>query len=151
MNVPRHLSILSCLFAVLLFASCKSNEPEEAVTKEPSILETKSGLASFYGKAFDGKKTASGEIFNHRDMVAAHPKYPLGTYVRVTNLDTQDTVHVTITDRGPTAVNRKEGVIIDVSRGAAEKLNMVSEGRVRVQVDVLQWGDENSEDVSMKE
>jgi rare lipoprotein A len=75
-----------------------------------------------------------------RELVAAHPTYPLGTLARVTNLEGGGTVQVRIIDRGPTDENVAEGVIIDLSKGAAEKLGMVKEGRVRVRVEVLQWG-----------
>jgi len=73
-------------------------------------------------------------------MVAAHPTYPFGTIVRVTNLKKDRTVEVRVIDRGPTKQNRAEGVIIDLSRAAAEKLGMTRDGRVRVKVEVLEWG-----------
>lgn len=117
-------------------------EPQQPVV--PEVKETKTGLASFYGRAFDGQKTASGEIFDSDDMVAAHPTYPLGTIVRVTNLASNDTVRVRISDRGPTRLNRREGVIIDLSRGAAKKINMIAAGREKVQVEVLEWGQEGN-------
>ena len=103
---------------------------------------TQVGLASFYGRAFDGKKTASGERFDSDDLTAAHPSYPLGTRVRVTNLKNGHSVVLRVTDRGPTSPNRREGVIIDVSRAAAARLQMRREGRTRVRVHVLEWGDE---------
>ena len=117
-------------------------EPQQPVVQE--VKETKTGLASFYGRAFDGQKTASGETFDSDEMVAAHPTYPLGTIVRVTNLSNNDTVRVRISDRGPTRVNRKEGVIIDLSSGAARKINMIAAGREKVQVEVLEWGQEQN-------
>jgi rare lipoprotein A len=73
-------------------------------------------------------------------MVAAHPSYPLGTVARVTNLDDTGSVLVRIIDRGPTDENVAEGVIIDLSKGAAKRLGMLKEGRVNVKVEVLQWG-----------
>lgn len=99
------------------------------------------GFASFYGSAFEGKKTASGEIFHSEEMVAAHPTYSFGTKAIITNLENGDTVHIRINDRGPTKVNRREGVIIDLSKGAAKKIRMVEEGRVRVEVRVVEWGE----------
>ena len=117
-------------------------EPQQPIV--PEVKETKTGLASYYGRAFDGQKTASGETFNSNEMVAAHPTYPLGTIVRVTNLANNDTVRVRISDRGPTRVNRKEGVIIDLSRGAAQKINMIAAGREKVQVEVLEWGEQKN-------
>jgi rare lipoprotein A len=64
----------------------------------------------------------------------------MGTIIRVTNLETGDTVRVRVSDHGPTKQNRKEGVIIDLSKGAADKIKMVSDGRVEVKVEVIQWG-----------
>ena len=98
------------------------------------------GLASYYGRGFEGQETASGEIFRSEKLVAAHPTYPLGTFARVTNLEKPAVVYVRIIDRGPTDENVAEGVIIDLSKGAAKRLGMVKDGRVRVKVEVLQWG-----------
>ncbi|MGE5525694.1 MAG: septal ring lytic transglycosylase RlpA family protein [Rhodospirillaceae bacterium] len=103
---------------------------------------TETGLASFYGRAFDGKKTASGEHFDSDELTAAHPSYPLGTRVRVTNLEKGGSVVVRITDRGPAPKYRRQGVIIDLSRAAATKLNMRKDGRARVRLQVLEWGED---------
>ncbi len=111
----------------------------------PTIKETKTGLASFYGAGLEGNKTANGSIFNSDHFVAAHPTYPFGTIVRVTCLDDSSTVHVTITDRGPVKEIQKEGVIIDLSHAAAKHLKMTADGRAKVKVEVLDWGkDETS-------
>ncbi|MBD0377544.1 MAG: septal ring lytic transglycosylase RlpA family protein, partial [Flavisolibacter sp.] len=80
--------------------------------------------------------------FNSQEMVAAHPTYPLGTVARITNLEKPAVVTVRIIDRGPTDENLAEGVIIDLSKGAARKLKMVKDGRVRVKVEVLEWGND---------
>lgn len=130
-----------CVLACSAFVHCNSGTAPAPTSKDTiAIKETKTGLASFYGRAFEGEKTASGETFHSREMVAAHPSYPLGTLARVTNLEAGGIVQVRIIDRGPTDENVAEGVIIDLSKGAAEKLGMVEEGRVRVKVEVLQWG-----------
>lgn len=137
---------LCSLVCVVLFTMASGGLPGcTSKTGNPpadslAVKETRTGLASYYGRAFEGEETASGEIFHSREMVAAHPSYPLGTVARVTNLEEGGTVQVRIIDRGPTDVNVAEGVIIDLSKGAAEKLGMVKEGRVRVKVEVLQWG-----------
>jgi rare lipoprotein A len=131
------LSVLACY----AFISCNSgNAPAIAAKDTLAVKDTQTGLASYYGRAFEGEETASGEIFHRREMVAAHPSYPLGTVARVTNLEQGGSVIVRIIDRGPTDENVAEGVIIDLSKGAAEKLGMVKEGRVKVKVEVLQWG-----------
>jgi rare lipoprotein A len=103
--------------------------------------ETQTGLASFYSRAFHGEEAASGETFNNYAPMAAHSTYPLDTIVRVTNEENGRAVEVRIADRGPSEENRREGVIIDLSRAAAAKLGMVEEGRVKVKVEVLAWGE----------
>ena len=133
------LAILSCI----AFLRCGSgNAPSPAKEDSVSVIETQTGLASFYGRAFEGKETASGETFRSQEMVAAHPSWPLGTVARVTNLEEGGTVQIRIIDRGPTDENVAEGVIIDLSKGAAQKLGMLKEGRIRVKVEVLQWGND---------
>ncbi|MCU7550741.1 septal ring lytic transglycosylase RlpA family protein [Chitinophagaceae bacterium LB-8] len=129
------------LLSVAFLSNCKSENRATPVADSLQVKESKTGLASWYGRAFEGKETASGEIFDKEEMVAAHPSYPLGTVARITNLEGGgDTVHVRIIDRGPTDENVAEGVIIDLSKGAAHKLGMVKEGRVKVKVEVLKWG-----------
>jgi rare lipoprotein A len=110
--------------------------------KTRKIPRAQKGLASFYGAGLQGEKTASGEIFDMKEMVAAHPSYPMGTIVRITNLENKRTLKVRVNDRGPTAANRKEGVIIDVSRAAARALGFVKAGRVKVRVEVVTWGND---------
>jgi rare lipoprotein A len=111
------------------------------VAKRAAILEVREGLASYYGSGFDGKVTASGARFNQNALVAAHPSYPFGTILRVTNITNGRAVEVRVVDRGPAQGPRKEGVIIDVSHKAADTLNFVRAGRARVRVEVLRWGD----------
>jgi len=94
----------------------------------PAYKET--GQASWYGPGFQGKETANGETFDTNKMTAAHPTLPLGTKVEVTNLEKNKKVEVTINDRGPYA----KGRVIDLSRAAANKLNMVKKGTTKVKV-----------------
>jgi rare lipoprotein A len=94
---------------------------------------TQTGLASFYGGAHDGKTTARGGIFDHRDLTAAHRTLPFGTMVRVTNLSNGRTVSVEITDRGPRIKTR----IIDISLAAAREIGMQKKGITRVRVDAF--------------
>jgi rare lipoprotein A len=100
----------------------------------------RNGLASYYGPGFEGKVTASGTRFDKNAMIAAHPSYPFGTLLRVTNVANGRAVQVRVVDRGPAQRLRSEGVIIDVSYGAAQTLNFVRAGRTRVRVEVLRWG-----------
>lgn len=88
------------------------------------------GVASWYGKPYHGRRTASGEIYNMNQLTAAHPTLPFGTRVAVTNLDNGRTVIVTINDRGPFKPNR----VIDVSRKAAGQLGFLNQGLTRVRV-----------------
>jgi peptidoglycan lytic transglycosylase len=105
------------------------------------VLDVREGLASYYGPGFDGKTTASGARFDMHAMVAAHPTYPFGTLVRVTNLANARTTQVQILDRGPARSPQADGVLIDLSYGAAEALGFIRAGRTRVRLEVLRWGD----------
>lgn len=91
------------------------------------------GVASWYGPGFHGKKTASGEKYNQYAMTAAHKTLPMGTRVRVTNLDNNRSALVRINDRGPFSSRR----IIDLSRAAALRLEITEKGTGRVRVQSL--------------
>ena len=105
-----------------------------------TVETTQVGKASYYGKRFDGRKTASGERFDSAQAVAAHPSWPLGTVVRVTNLGNNRARTVRIIDRGPNGKARRRGVIIDLSLGTARALGFVKQGITRVKLEVLKWG-----------
>jgi rare lipoprotein A len=125
--------------AVILPACATRSKPPAAIAK-PAILEVRQGLASYYGPGFDGKVTASGTRFDMNAMVAAHPTYPFGTVIRVTNLANGRVVQVRVVDRGPAQGPRADGVLIDLSYGAADALRFVRRGRTRVRLEVLKWG-----------
>jgi rare lipoprotein A len=91
------------------------------------------GTASWYGEYFEGKPTASGEPYNMYDLTAAHLSLPLGTFVKITNLENRRTVVVRINDRGPVVPDR----IIDVSYAAARVLQFDEQGIQRVRLDVV--------------
>jgi len=91
------------------------------------------GVASWYGDAFHGKKTANGEIYNKGDMTAAHRTLPMPSLVKVTNLANNKHVIVRVSDRGPFAKNR----IIDLSQRAAEVLEYKNKGVTAVKVELL--------------
>jgi rare lipoprotein A len=99
------------------------------LSAEASASSRQVGTASWYGPGFHGKKTASGERFNQHRLTAAHPRLPLGSRARVTNLKNGKAVEVTINDRGPYYGGR----IIDLSRAAAQRLAMGGIARVRVE------------------
>ena len=91
------------------------------------------GAASWYGKQFHGKTTASGEDFDMFEFTAAHRKLPLGTFVKVTNLKNGKWIIVRVNDRGPYVGNR----IMDLSYSAARMLNF-RDGVERVRIDLIQ-------------
>jgi rare lipoprotein A len=129
------------LLPILVVSACAARSaPAPVVDKPRPVLEVRQGLASYYGPGFDGKRTASGQTFDQTEMVAAHPTYPFGTVVRVTNLANKRQVVVRVVDRGPAKGPRAEGVVIDVSSGAAKDLGFLRKGRTRVRLEVLRWG-----------
>jgi rare lipoprotein A len=135
----RHAAIWLLALALLASAGCATRSSLPGLPR--GVLETRDGIATFYGHEFQGKPTASGARFDMRALVAAHPAYPFGTIVRVTNLDNGRHVQVRIVDRGPAASARAAGVVIDLSYRGAEVLRFVREGRARVRLEVLSWGD----------
>jgi rare lipoprotein A (peptidoglycan hydrolase) len=101
------------------------------------VLSTLRGEASYYGKAFAGRKTASGEIFEPERYTAAHRSLPFGTVLRVTRLGKHGVVYVRVNDRGPFGKKRR---IIDLSEAAASELDMLRDGICEVRVEVLERG-----------
>ena len=95
------------------------------------------GLASWYGRDFDGKKTASGEIFNSRKLTAAHRKLPLGTIILVKNMENEKEVFLKVNDRGPYI----DGRILDVSEYAAELLEYKTAGLTHVGIHIVKKPD----------
>jgi hypothetical protein len=129
------LAVLVLIAALLI--GCASTGRAPSIGATAPMPRTWTGLASYYGYAFDGKLTASGVPFDADAMVAAHPTLPFGTVVRVTNLKNGRSANVRIVDRGPGRGPRAKGVIIDVSRRAAQVLRFINDGRVRVRLEVL--------------
>jgi rare lipoprotein A len=104
------------------------------------VYETSQGLASFYSNRFHGRKTASGERYDRKRLTAAHPKYPFGTWLRVTSDENNKAVVVRVNDRGP----RKGSRIVDLSYAAASQLGIVRAGIAGVKVEVIDWPDDPS-------
>lgn len=107
--------------------------PEESATGD-IVRDLGTGHASYYGRRFHGRLTASGERFDMRAMTAAHKTLPFGSLVRVTNTRNGRTVIVRINDRGPFI----KGRVIDLSRGAAERIGLVRTGVGVVRVELLE-------------
>lgn len=92
------------------------------------------GKASFYADKYDGRKTASGEVFKQSELTAAHKTLPFGTLCKVTNLKNNKSVIVKINDRGPFVKDR----VIDLSYAAAKELDMIKDGVINVEVEVIE-------------
>ncbi len=137
------LLVLCCAGLMLSLVSCAS-KPTSQVTKTAPYtvrgqkyypLKTaegfvEEGIASWYGPGFHGKLTANGETYNQNAMTAAHKLLPLGTRVKVTNLENGKSVVLNVNDRGPFLHDR----VIDVSKRAAQRLDMYDQGTARVRI-----------------
>lgn len=152
----RHLAPL--LTTVLLVSACASaggappppfEPPSEpaggrtdvsagpaATTGEPTTGWTQTGVASWYGDPFHGRRTASGEVYDMDQPTAAHQTLPFGTIVEVANLDNGRSVELRVTDRGPFAKNR----ILDVSRAGARALDMIGPGTANIRITIVRPG-----------
>ena len=128
--VPNHQQpqVKASAIPVASKAAPKSQKTAKAEPKPYQV-----GTASWYGKQFHGKTTASGEDFDMFELTAAHRKLPLGTFVKVTNLKNGKWVIVRINDRGPYVGDR----IMDLSYSAARMLNF-RDGVERVRIDLIQ-------------
>ncbi|HEY0523703.1 MAG TPA: septal ring lytic transglycosylase RlpA family protein [Stellaceae bacterium] len=121
-------AILAAMLAGL--SACAVFDAKPGGPGKPSFTQV--GMASWYGKAHDRHRTASGERFDMRAMTAAHRTLDFDTVVRVTNLENGRTVKVRINDRGPYI----RGRIIDLSSKAASTLDMKEDGEARVRLEI---------------
>ena len=99
------------------------------------VGDTQSGIASWYGPNFHGKKTSNGERYDMNAMTAAHKTYPMNTIVRVTNRNSGESAVVRINDRGPFV----DGRIIDLSKAAAKRVGVFANGTAPVKLEVLKF------------
>lgn len=120
---------IQALLAFLLMQACTST----GVPRRGLTGQIERGLASWYGPGFDGRPTASGEIYDRHDLTAAHRILPFGTVVEVRNRENGRSVRVRINDRGPFI----RGRIIDLSYAAARELEMIVPGTAAVEIRVL--------------
>ena len=102
---------------------------EAAPAGKPEITQV--GTASWYGPGFQGQETASGETFDQHALTAAHRTLPLGTEATVTNLETGQSVQVTINDRGPYVPGRQ----LDLSQAAAQQIGLTKQGVAKVKIE----------------
>ena len=122
----------------------KTKSKSKAVFIDPKTVNTNVkhkkrmvGISSFYAEDFHGKLTANGEIYDMYGLTAAHKTIPLNTIARVTNLENSKSLILRINDRGPYI----QGRMLDCSYGAAKKLDFIKQGKTKVQIDVIEWGD----------
>lgn len=131
-KLPTLLALLSLL--ILTPGHSKTNQEAAKKTEAPRVTATEHGKASWYEiKCNGGTHTASGIPLQNQAMTAAHKTLPMGTKVRVTNKSNGKSVILKITDRGPYI----KGRVIDVTKGAAKKLDFINTGVVRCKVEVL--------------
>ena len=132
--------VMGCAVVGLIVLSAKSearmSSPLEplrlsVVKKDKQLI----GVASWYGRAFQGKTTASGETFDLNGFTAAHPTLPFGTTIRVTNLKNRKNILLRVNDRGLRDGRR----LIDVSWAAAKRLGFVRSGITPVRVEVVAY------------
>lgn len=112
-------------------AQVRKSSPKS--TKKKNNAKVQYGTASFYHDKFNGRRTASGEIFSQKKLTAAHNSVPLGTWLKVTNLRNKKTVVVKVTDR----LHYRNKRLLDLSRAAAVKISFSKSGLLPVKVEIL--------------
>jgi rare lipoprotein A len=125
--------LLSAVAAVICLGALSTAAGTNPRISAPLAPAAESGTASFYAGKYHGKPTASGEIFDMRQLTAAHPRLAFGTVVKVTNTENNRSVLVRINDRGPFVAGR----VIDLSLAAAEELRMVKSGLAQVKLEIV--------------
>jgi rare lipoprotein A len=125
-------SLCAAVAAAIALTGCAGKKRPAPVTPA-RIGSAESGLASWYGNPYHGRRAANGEIYDMEKMTAAHRTLPFGTWVEVRNLANGKSARVRITDRGPFV----DGRIIDLSRAAAREIEMIGPGVVRVRLTVI--------------
>lgn len=150
MRVTKSRIVLWSLACLVLASACGGAETASRIGTPHGDLNTGSraigvsdgkdhvliGQASWYGKDFHGRQTASGDLYDMYGFTAAHRTLPMHTIVRVVDPDTQKSVVVRVNDRGPYV----DGRVIDLSFAAAHDLDMVMRGVIDVEIEILQWG-----------
>src|SRR3989440_684441 len=119
--------------AIVLLAGCARPRPAILPPVPARIGYEETGLASWYGNPFHGRRTASGEVYDMGEMTAAHRTLPFNTWLIVENLDNRRTVEVRVNDRGPFAGSR----ILDLSYGAARLLGATGPGVIPIRLRVI--------------
>ena len=127
----KRVSLLTLPFLILftIFLNASFARDNNEVVKK----EVKTGLASWYGNQFHGKKTATGEIYNQKGLTCASNQFPLGTILKITNMQNGKAVVVKVNDRMHPKIKRS----VDLSRAAAQELSMIKQGVATVQIEVI--------------
>ena len=131
--LQKPLPTLLLLLGFLIGGGCAAHAGPKPHSRDDAAFEAfvQEGVAAYYATAFHGRRTASGSIYDERDLTAAHRTLPFGTRVRVTHLENGKEVVVTINDRGPFT----KGRVIDLSREAARRLDLIRDGVARVRLE----------------
>lgn len=131
---PIHAGFVWVAIAATFIAGCGHRAARVNAPLAPArIGSTETGMASWYGFPYDGRRAASGEIYDMRQLTAAHRRLPFQTWVEVTNLSNGKQVDVRINDRGPFV----KGRILDLSQAAARDIDMLRAGTARVRLKVI--------------
>jgi rare lipoprotein A len=130
MSRYRSTILVLALVAIVGAAGCRK---KVRTAKPPGIGTTETGIASWYGHPYHGRRAANGEVYDMEKLTAAHRTLPFETWVQVRNLSNDKTVEVRIQDRGPFI----DGRIIDLSRAAAREIEMLGPGTARVKLTVI--------------
>jgi rare lipoprotein A len=129
------VALLLCAICIALSSCAKHKHTRASIPPSPArIGATEKGEATWYGEPYNGRRAASGEIFDMEQLTAAHRTLPFQTWVQVTNLDNGKKVDVRITDRGPFVDVR----IIDLSRAAARAIDLLRTGIAPVELRVIE-------------
>src|SRR5579863_10239105 len=131
---PIHAGFTPLALALLFAAGCSHRAAHVNTPRVPArIGTTETGVASWYGFPYHGRRAASGEIYDMQQLTAAHRTLPFQTWIEVTNLSNGKQVDVRINDRGPFA----KGRILDLSQAAARDIDMLRAGTARVRLKVI--------------
>ncbi len=131
---PIHKGFTIAAAVLLMSAGCARHAARAKIPIAPArIGASETGVASWYGIPYHGRRAASGEIYDMQKLTAAHRKLPFATWVEVTNLENGKRVDVRINDRGPFS----HGRIIDLSQAAARDIDMLRAGTARVHLKVI--------------
>ena len=130
--MPRKRLIVNSILSIYLASSCTLGHARTAGPK--SVVNARTGLASYYSDRFQGRRTANGERYDHRGFTAMHRSLPFGTRLRVTNVSNNRSIEVRVNDR----CRSKKGPALDLSKRAAEELGFLRSGLARVTYEVIE-------------